>query len=127
MSAYFSFLFLCLFCIWSIRNKDDFNFCYHALKKKKKKTTNSQLNKHMCKSLQKVLTKKAQQQHQQLRKFETVNLNQQHKLSWKPLNEMRKRKRTKSGNVKRKTKEERVKGRYTNIKELLGNPSVLAY
>ena len=78
----------------------------------------------MCKSLQKLLTKKL---NNNINNWESFKSKSKHKLSWKPLNEMSKRKGTKSGNVKRKTKEERVKGRHTNIKELLGNPSVLAY
>ena len=46
-------------------------------------------------------------------------------MSWKPINDISGRKRTRSGNLRGKTKEERLEGWYTHFKDLLGNPPVV--
>ena len=66
--------------------------------------------------MQNFLTKKLQE-------VENASLNQQ--MSWKLINDISGRKRTRSGNLKGKTKEERLEGWYTHFKDLLGNPPVV--
>ena len=60
-----------------------------------------------------------------LQEVENASLNQQHNMSWKLINDISGRKRTRSENLKGKTKEERLKGWYTHFKDLLGNPPVV--
>ena len=51
-----------------------------------------------------------------LQDVESARLNQQHKMSWKLINDTSGRQRTRSGNLKEKTKEEQLEGWCTHFK-----------
>ena len=60
-----------------------------------------------------------------LQEIESASFSQQHKKSWKLINNISGRKRSRSGHLKGKTKEERAENWYVHFKQLLGNPPVV--